>query len=193
MELNLTNKQKILLEGIIRSSVFLVAMREVYFFIMEHITTPIMGIAVNCLSEIDCFLNPEAKDNGIDILDIIAICIIGVICLLFNTYIIAKFCGLLKYFSQFKFWKSFLCLLLISYIYYYFSYLNLHTFTLNFDAKDAGGSTLAPTIIPAYLAYLFLNFLTKKFPTPFEQIGYFFSSRFYINLYKKYLKKDKQL
>ena len=40
-------------------------------------------------------------------------------------------------------------------------------------------------LLPAFLLYKFFNFLTKKFPTPFQQIGYFFSIEFYKNIYKK--------
>ena len=188
MELNLTDKQKILLEGIIRSLIFLVVMRELALFIFEYITGPIMGVAVNCFSKIDAFLNPEPTNDGIDIF---AFIIFGIVCFVFNTYVIAKLCGILKYFSKLKFWKSFLCLLLISYAYYYFSYLNLHTFKLNYDADEAGGMDIALTILPSYIIFLFFNFVTKKIPIPFKQIGYFFSKEFYIDLYKKYLKKSK--
>ncbi len=188
MELNLTDKQKILLEGIIRSLIFLVVMRELYSFIFECITGPVMGVVINCVSEIDAFLNPEPTGNGMDIYAFIIFCII---CMVSNTYVVAKLCGILKYFSKFKFWKSFLCLLLISYACYYFSYLNLHTFKLNFDTNDTPGGFYAPSIIPVYLIFLFFNFVTKKIPIPFKQIGYFFSKEFYIDLYKKYLKKSK--
>ena len=191
MELNLTNKQKILLEGIIRSLAFLVIMREFALFTFEYVTGSVIRAVNFCLDFVPDFDLSFVSQLIVDTITIPLILLYFFVCFEFNTYIIAKFCGLLKYFSQFKFWKSFLCLLLISYACYYFSYLNLHTFTLNFDTKEAGGGFFAPSIIPTYLSYLFLNFLTKKFPTPFEQIGYFFSSRFYINLYKKYLKKDK--
>lgn len=41
------------------------------------------------------------------------------------------------------------------------------------------------SLIPAFLLYKFFNFLTRKFPTPFKQIGYFFSIDFYRDLYRK--------
>ena len=107
-------------------------------------------------------------------------------CVLSSTYILAKLCGLFKYFSQFKFWKSFSALLIISIMLNYFYMLNIHTFKLNYHVKD---TEPVYTIIPAYLVYLFFNFLTKKFPTPFKQIGCFFSLEFYKDLYKKLTKK----
>ena len=59
---------------------------------------------------------------------------------------------------------------------------------LNHNIKDTED---VYTIIPAYLVFLFFNFLTKKFSTPFKQIGYFFSVEFYKDLYKKLLTKSK--
>ena len=184
MELNLSNKQKTILEGIIRSCAFLVVMRELEDFSLEYITAPIMGILVNCVAKIDAFLNPvtTTEEWGINIY---AFAIFAVLGFILNTYILAKLCGILKYFSQFKFWKSFLFLLVISVGYYYFAYLNLHTFKLNYEADTAGGMGISVTIIISYIVYLFFNFLTKKFPTPFNQIGYFFSNEFYKDLYKK--------
>ena len=42
--------------------------------------------------------------------------------------------------------------------------------------------------LPAWLLRKFFNFLTKKFPTPFKQIGYFFSLEFYKDLFRKYIR-----
>ena len=186
MEINLTNKQKIIIEGIVRSCIFLVVMRECSLFIVDYITGPIIGIISyiqSLVPDIDQFIYIEE-----DIINIISIPILILdffVCFIFNTYVIAKFCGLFKYFSQFKFWKSFLALLLISITFNYFYMLNMHTLKFNFSAEDI---EYACTIIPSYLVYLFFNFLTKKFPTPFEQIGYFFSVEFYKDLYKKFFK-----
>ncbi len=188
MEINLTNKQKILVEGVIRSSVFLVVMRELDFFVLKYITGPIIGLISylqSLVPDIDQFIHID--NDIINIISIPAVILIFFACFVFNTYVIAKFCGLFKYFSQFKFWKSFSILLIISYILYYFYILNLHTFKLNYDAvKDTDA---VYTIIPSYFVFLFFNFLTKKFPKPFKQIGYFFSIEFYKDLFRKIIKK----
>ena len=191
MELNLSNKQKTILEGIIRSCAFLVVMRELAPFVFEYISGAVMWVLVNCFAKIDAFLNPvtTTEEWGIDLFGLF---VFGVIYCVFNTYILAKLCGILKYFSQFKFWKSFLFLLVISVGYYYFAYLNLHTFKLNYEADTAGGMGISVTIIISYIVYLFFNFLTKKFPTPFNQIGYFFSNEFYKDLYKRVIKKKRK-
>ena len=188
MEIKLTDKQKIIVEGIVRSSIFLVTMRELYSFVIDYITGPIIGFISTCISVIPDYDIPFIPQVFFDATTIPLILLYFSACFIFNTYVIAKFCGLFKYFSQFKFWKSFSILLIISIILNYFYMLNLHTFQLNHNIKD---TEPVYTIIPAYLVYLFFNFLTKKFPTPFKQIGYFFSIEFYKDLFKKLINKSK--
>ena len=192
MEINLTKKQKIIIEGIIRSGIFLVVMRELSLFIGEYITIPIVGLIFNTVNFIfnkpyeyltrNILLSSFIEGLGY----ILAFLSLLFTCVISNTYILAKFCGLFKYFSRFKFWKSFLTLLIISVTLNYFYMLNLHTFQLNYNVKD---TEPVYTIVPAYIVFLFFNFLTKKFPTPFKQIGYFFSIEFYKDLYKKIVNK----
>ena len=43
MEINLADKQKLLIEGLICSIIFLVVMRELSLFIGEYIIIPIVG------------------------------------------------------------------------------------------------------------------------------------------------------
>ena len=188
MEIKLTNKQKLVIEGIIRSSIFLVTMRELYSFVIDYITGHIIGFLSTCINAIPDYDTPFIPQAFFDATTIPLILLYFSACFTFNTYVIAKFCGLFKYFSRFKFWKSFSILLIISIILNYFYMLNLHTFQLNHNIKD---TEPVYTIIPAYLVYLFFNFLTKKFPTPFEQIGYFFSIEFYKDMYKKLSNKFK--
>ena len=194
MEINVTDKQKIILEGFIRSGVFLVVMRELYSFVYTYIVVPLHAILFNSINAVFGNLYIHLTKNIVFNEYDEAMCVFLTILFSFlftimlDTYIIAKFCGLFKYFSQFKFWKSFLMLLIISVILNYFYMLNLHTFQLNHNFKD---TEAVYTIVPTYLVYLFLNFLTKKFPKPFKQIGYFFSIEFYKDLYKKLFNKLK--
>ena len=183
MEINLTDKQKIIAEGILRSGIFLVVMRELYSFVIDYITGPIISFISTCISAIPDYDIPFVPQEFYNATLIPLIFLYFFACFIFNTYVIAKFCGLFKYYSQFKFWKSFLMLLILSFVLNYFYMLNLHTFKLNYNIKDTQD---VYSIIPAYLVYLFFDFLTKKFPKPFEQIGYFFSIEFYKNLFKKY-------
>ncbi len=190
MEIKLTDRQKIILEGIIRSCIFLIVMRECGLFVIKYITGPIIGLISyiqSLVPDIDQFIH--ISEDIINIISIPTVILIFFVCFIFNTYVIAKFCGLFKYFSRFKFWISFLTLLIISYFLYYFYILNLHTFRFNYAAVKNTEDVY--TIIPSYLVYLFFNFLTKKFPTPFKQIGYFFSIKFYTDLFRKILNKIK--
>ena len=187
MEIKLTNKQKILLEGLARTSIFLVMIKKAQIVILEWIIIPILEVITFFGSAI-LDSGPSDSDSGDIALALILSFSFVFVC---NIYVTAKICGIHKYFSQFKFWKSFLFLLLISYLAYYFSILNLHTFKLNYSASGDAG--IACFILPSYLAYLFFNFLTKKFPMPFEKIGYFFSLEFYKNLGLQLWKKLRKI
>ncbi len=46
-------------------------------------------------------------------------------------------------------------------------------------------------LIPAYFLYKFFQFLTKKYPVPFEKIGYYSSKEFYKKLVKNIYSKLK--
>ena len=52
MEIKLKDKQKIIVEGVIRSSIFLVVMRELYSFVIDYITGPIIGFISTCINAI---------------------------------------------------------------------------------------------------------------------------------------------
>ena len=192
MEIKLTDRQKIFLEGVVRSCAFLVAMRELFTFALEYIVIPSAEFLMFCasiLSKLEEFL---INDKLGELLLIPVIFIGGFILFISTTYVLAKLCGINKYFSQFKFWKSLIFLIIISALAYYFCSLNLHTFRFNFEDINSGAMESVATIIPSYLTYLFFNFLTKKFPKPFTKIGYFFSNQFYIDLFKKIQKKCKK-
>ena len=185
MEINLTEKQKIFLEGILRSCAFLILMRELFIFALEYIVIPAAEFLMFCASILSKLEDILISDELGELLLVPVILIGGFAFFISTTYVLAKLCGINKYFSQFKFWKSLIFLIIISTLAYYFCSLNLHTFKFNFEDINSNATESVITIIPSYLTYLFFNFLTKKFPTPFEQIGYFFSNKFYIDLFKK--------
>ena len=191
MEIKLTDRQKIFLEGVVRSCAFLVAMRELSLFVLDYIVSPSIGAIVFLINLIPDFGNFSQHEP--DVIEIVLAMLFGIFSFFISiTYIIAKLCGINKYFSQFKFWKSLIFLMIISILGYYFCYLNLHTFVLNFEDSSETGELALFGIIPSYLTYLFFNFLTKKFPKPFTKIGYFFSNQFSVDLFKKIQKKCKK-
>ena len=189
MEIKLTEKQKIFLEGIVRSSIFIAALKWVATFVLFIITVPIFLIILASIDLIFFFCEKNSMSQ--DALDTLFSMCFFAGCV-FNTYIIAKFCGIHKYFSQFKFWKSFIILIAMSILAYYFCCLDFHTFKFDFETEVMFGTIALIGLVPAYLTYLFFNFLTKKFPTPFRQIGYFFSNQFYIDMFRKIQKKYKK-
>lgn len=111
---------------------------------------------------------------------------LGLICLFTAsigvTYVFAKICGLFKSLDNLKKWQTFLIMVSISAVYIINAdIIDKHRLMENGDIIGSIWFT-AFSLIPSYLLYLFLNFLTKKYPTPFKQIGYFSSIKFYIDL-----------
>ena len=163
MEMKLLDKQKIFLEGAVRTCVFIVAIRELSGFILNKILYPIIesiGFYTSILLEI----KPNfISDKFAELLIIPIIFIISCVLFILTTYLVAKLCGIYKYFSQFKFWKSLLFLIIISILAYCFCYLNLHTFKFNFEDRSTGAQLALFGIIPSYLTYLFFNL------TPFKK------------------------
>ena len=198
MEIKLTNKQKILLEGLVRTSVFLFAFKKLSAIFLFSVTLMVFSIPVIVLNFVPKFIS-EFYNKICDTIVISEDTLISflflymLLGLIFNAYLIVKLCGIHKYFSKFNFWKSFIMLIIITIIAFYFCCFDFSTLKLDFEDEDLTAMCAACGIIPSYLVYLFFNFLTKKFPMPFEKIGYFFSLEFYKNLGLKLWKKLRKI
>ena len=103
-------------------------------------------------------------------------------------YIPAKIFGIFKIMEKYGLKIELTILIILSILIYLV--IN-HTGISQNSLNDFGGIHLVRDFIFAWLFRKFFNFLTKKFPTPFKQIGYFFSIEFYKDLYKKLLNKSK--
>ncbi|MBQ7286269.1 MAG: hypothetical protein IJW73_00740 [Candidatus Gastranaerophilales bacterium] len=108
----------------------------------------------------------------------------------FFIYFFAKICGLYKTFKDFKLWQKFLIFLLITILIFpvgIFDFKNFEVFKEFFEDKNNYTAIIFPMlfIIPAFLLNLFFNFLTKKFPKPFERIGYYCSIEFFKDIFKR--------
>ena len=103
-------------------------------------------------------------------------------------YIPAKIFGIFKIMEKYGFKVELAILIVLSILIYLV--IN-HTGISQNSLNDFGGIHLVRDFIFAWLLRKFFNFLTKKFPTPFKQIGYIFSIEFYRDLYKKLLNKSK--
>lgn len=118
--------------------------------------------------------------------------------MIFLSYVYAKLCGLYKFFKNYKLWQRnliFLLIILLVFPVAMFDFKNLKVFdNFFFENKQV---TVIMTMFFAMIAFylnLFFEFLTKKFPKPFEKIGYFFSIEFYKKIFKrKKLKKRNAL
>ena len=105
-------------------------------------------------------------------------------------YVLAKIFGIFKKLDKLNFFVSFFIIVLISLLLIKAGEIDFLVSNIVYENGLKYANTMY-MLIPAFLLYKFFNFLTKKFPTPFKQIGYFFSIEFYKDLYKKLLNKPK--
>ena len=102
-------------------------------------------------------------------------------------YCIAKIFGIFKLLDNMYIRNQMLMVLFISLLLFIFCLI----FYINSSIFEFSNLFTVFCFLPAWLLRKLFNFLTKKFPTPFKQIGYFFSLEFYKDLYKKLLNKSK--
>lgn len=101
-----------------------------------------------------------------------------------GMYFFAKIFGIFKNLNKINLIYSLLILYCMSSVLIYIGKIKILTPSFIHTLGISYSYTMY-LLIPAYFVYLFFNFLTKKFPTPFEQIGYFFSIEFYKDLFSK--------
>lgn len=167
--------KKQIVEYILRVIAFIILTGALH----EKISTPLMYASESCFEffyEKKPIFNFDVNIEllfglTIGLFSLFAACI-GV------TYMFAKICGLFKKLDSLKKWQGFLILFLISFLCYVIADI-FYKYRLPYlkIMGDIGAANLF--LIPSYLFYLFLNYLTKKFPKPFEKIGYYTSIEFY--------------
>lgn len=171
-----------------------------YVYIMSRISNPFPEInifffisVIKCL--IDLFLlnitfgindiNGTMFENNVIIFNF----------LLF-AYFYAKICGIYKLFKECLFWKKFLIFILLSFLIFpitLFDFKNFKLYDSYFENYRYRIILIASIfVILAFILNLIFEFLTKKFPKPFEKIGYWVSIEFYKNLFKKLFKKHEK-
>lgn len=123
--------------------------------------------------------------NGHDNAEILLSFIIGFSCVFMVvigiTYVFAKICGLFKKLDSLKKSQAFLIVILICITCLQITEILRKYKLFNFDFVSSIGFA-GFFLIPSYLFYLFLNHLTKKYPKPFEKIGYYCSIEFWKKL-----------
>ena len=131
------------------------------------------------------FWLPKISDNAINIIGEISF----YSNLIFFSYFYAKLCGLYKLFKNNKLWQRNLIFLLLAILVFPVAIFDFKNFKIFDDFfYDNQYITIVATMFYAMFAFyinLFFEFLTKKFPKPFEKIGYWFSIVFFKNLFKK--------
>ena len=110
--------------------------------------------------------------------------------LLFLPYLYAKICGLYKKLQKYNFWVKGLIFLAISILAYLISRYDFKDLKLVEADSGTYWWIYAGSILSAFLLNIFFNFLTKKFPKPFEKIGYICSIEFFKDIVGKFKKAN---
>lgn len=105
--------------------------------------------------------------------------------LIFFSYFYAKICGLYKKLQKYNFWIKSLIFLSISCFAYLINTYDIRTLKPYETDFKIDIWIYVTSIFSAFLLNIFFNFLTKKFPKPFEKIGYVCSVKFFKNVLKR--------
>lgn len=136
---------------------------------------------------IDWFNETEIPIELIDFFFFIVILPFVLIVAAITAYPYAKICSIFKKLDNLNKWQTFFGIVLISISTFIFTYIDI-PFGENKEKDMLCSCIYVISVILAYILYIFLNFLTKKYPKPFEKIGYYSSLEFYKNTLKKIFK-----
>lgn len=96
----------------------------------------------------------------------------------------ATLCGIFKKLDKINFFIALVIILFINVLFYYNEDSDINI-TVLLDILYFWKLTIC------FLLYKFFDYLTRKFPFPFERIGYYTSIEFFKSLFKKILNKIK--
>lgn len=143
-------------------------------------------VIFDTLSVLFCGTNCSFSDSAIDT----TMFLFMLFNLIFFSYFYAKICGLYKKLKKYNFWIKSLIFLFISCFAYLINTYDLKTLKpYETDLKFDMWLYIA-SVFPAFLLNIFFNFLTKKFPKPFEKIGYVCSIEFFKDIVGKFKKAN---
>ena len=111
---------------------------------------------------------------------------IGIITL-FYLYFIIKLCGLFKKINHLNFFISLIIVILIDLLLCYSQTITIQLSP--FKITFSNHLEIFLVVLPCFILFKFFDGLANTIPTPFKQIGYFFSLEFYKYLFKKILIK----
>ena len=100
-------------------------------------------------------------------------------------YILAKIFGIFKYIDKLRnIITKFLALILVSFLSFLILFLKNSYNNSSFKISLCLSLTVFG-LIPTFLLYKYFQYLTKKYPTPFEKISYYCSIEYYKNFFKR--------
>ena len=103
-------------------------------------------------------------------------------------YLIIKLCGLFKKINHLNFFSALFIVILTDILYCYSKTITIQLFP--FKIVFSNQLEIFLVVLPCFIIFKFFNGLAETIPTPFKQIGYFFSIEFYKDLYKKLKNKN---
>ena len=103
----------------------------------------------------------------------------------FATYIMAKICGLFKKLDKVNFFVSLGIIIGITFLSYYFAEFKPTSTDDIYNLVSESFYPPAFVLIPCFILYKILYFLGKKYPIPFNRIGYYCSIEFFRDLIGK--------
>ena len=103
-------------------------------------------------------------------------------------YLIIKLCGLFKKINHLNFFSALIIVILTDILYCYSKTITIQLFP--FKVVFSNQLEIFLVVLPCFIIFKFFNGLAETIPTPFKQIGYFFSIEFYKDLYKKLKNKN---
>ena len=97
----------------------------------------------------------------------------------------AKLFGIFKYIDKLKkLMTKFIALFFISFLSFLILFAKNSYNNVDFEISLYLSLTIF-ALIPAFLLYKYFQYLTKKYPKPFEKIGYYCSIEFYKDIFKR--------
>ena len=155
------------------------------FKYFEKIPLSLLNIHLTIPTTFENFFLAQMGENILIFAAIVFSFLVCIFSELIITYLLAKICGLFKEIDKLKNWQSFLIVAILAIFFFEFSnILNSYKHIVSFNVRVAYGY-VGVFLIPSYILYKYFKYLTKKYPIPFEKIGYYCSIEFYKGLFKK--------
>ena len=182
MEQKINNKH--IMKYILKAILYIAFVYYIYMYLIGFFTIISVTIFVILNSIFEMLFSNYSEYQFIDLAIVVYFaCFIvfsPIIC-----YILAKIFGIFKYIDKLKnLITKILVLVLISFLSSLILFIKVSNNGIDLPLSLHLSLTVFG-LIPAFLLYKYFQHLTKKYPKPFEKIGYYCSIEFYKNLFKR--------